>query len=359
MVYHEVLYRDEDPDLHLLVEGQRISRNGPDADGVIFAVSRPSHDVRLRSRSERPGKFGIPDDRLLGFCLQSLTLNDGSTVRHVQAAELAEAEGFYGWEPPGQIWTNGDAVLPAGLFEGFSSPLCLTINGFGMPNYPVYDEASDPQVLFRGFLSLGPTCDFAFAQSHFDAEPIDLLRWASTDLERVISGLRNRFAGLGDPADVTLALNPEGTEYRLIDSRYASFHTMVFEGLSADQQDELRLRDCRRLAFLRRKLLHDLGAGQRIAVFKFHSPDTPIAAAHDLLAALRSIGPSALLILAPATGASTPGGVTAHGDGLFVGNFDPLATELQAFAHLRSICARTRSLLGATATHRVEALSEP
>jgi hypothetical protein len=325
---------------------------------VIFAISRPSRDVRLRSRNERPGKFGIPDDRLLGFCLQSLTLNDGTTVRHVRVAELAEAEGFYEWEPPGQVWTDGDAVLPASLFEGFSSPLCITINGFGMPDYPVYDQASDPQALLRGFISLGPTCDFAFAQRHFDVEPIDLLRWASTDLERLIAGLRNRFAGLGDPAHATLALNPEGTEYRLIDPRYASFHTMVFEGLSADHQNELRLRDCRRLAFLRRKLLHDLGAGQRIAVFKFHSPATPIAAAHDLLAALRSIGPSPLLILAPAVGAGAPGGVTAHGDGLFVGSFDSLATEPQTFAQLRSICAQTRSLLGKTATHRGGVLSE-
>ena len=358
MVDHEVLYRVADPDLHLLVEGQRISRNGSETDGVIFAISRPSRDVRLRSRNERPGKFGIPDDRLLGFCLQSLTLDDGTTVRHVQVAELAEAEGFYVWEPPGQVWTNGDAVLPDGLFDGFSSPLCITINGFGMPNYPVYDESSDPQALFRGFLSLGPTCDFAFAQGHFDAEPIDLLRWASTDLERLIAGLRSRFAELGDPGHATLALNPEGTEYRLIDPRYASFHTMVFEGLSADQQNELRLRDCRRLAFMRRKLLHDLGTGQRIAVFKFHSPDTPIAAARDLLAALRSIGPTPLLILAPVTGENTPGGVVSHGDGLFVGYFTPLTTELQAFAQLRSICARTQSLLGKTATHQVEALVE-
>ena len=353
MADHDVLCRVADPDLHLVVEGRRISRNGPGNDDVAFVVPHPALGIRLRSRSERPGKIGIPDNRLLGFCLKSLILNDGSIVRHVQAAELADAEGCYEWEPPGQVWTNGDAVLPAGLFEGFSSPLYITVNGFGMPNYPVYDEASDPQALFRGFLSLGPNCDFAFAQGHFDAEPIDLLRWASTDLERLIAGLHSRFEGLGEPGHATLALNPEGTEYRLIDPRYASFHTMVFEGLSADQQNDLKLRDCRRLAFMRRKLLHDLGAGERIAVFKFHSPDTPIAAAHDLLAALRSIGSGPLLILAPATAECPPGDVVSLGDGLFVGHFDPHASELQAFAQLRSICSRTRSGLGEAATHPV------
>ena len=71
-------------------------------------------------------------------------------------------------------------------------------------------EAGSPADIMMQFMSLGQNCEFGFAQRAFGAEPMDLLRWASTPLPVLLDLLRNRFAGIGDPDQVRIFQPPNG-----------------------------------------------------------------------------------------------------------------------------------------------------
>jgi hypothetical protein len=234
--------------------------------------------------------------------------------------------------------------LPGWLFAGLSGPIALRVEGDGLGQYPPdSDTAMALQDLMRGVLSIGENCDVGFAQSHFDAEPLDLLRWSSATVDQLCFGLRCGFAGLGEPRHTQIVWT--GAEYRLVDRRYASFHTMAFEQANAAGEDRLLEDGCKRLAFLRRKLLHDLAEGRRLVVYRTRNPDFGRAERRELWSALRGLGSARLLVLTPAARVSLVGDVVTMGDGLFSGGFDPQATGEVAFMETMRLCRTTFDLM--------------
>lgn len=333
-----------DPALCLLDRDVLLYPYNIETNRIEFRLPAPSSGVWLRSRSNRPARSEMSaDGRVLGFSVWSVTASDGQTTRRFEPPDLAGGEGFYEPELPRHIWTNGLARLPDGLLSGLRGPITISIEGGGLERYPAdADAAMELQDLMRGVLSLGANCDIGFAQEHYDAEPIDLLRWANSSFEQLCFGLRNHFAGLGEAAHGELVW--ADTEYRLIDRRYASFHTMAFEPVDAAAQGKLLHDGLRRLTFLRRKLLHDLAEGRRLAVYRTRDPGFRAAEMNELHTALRKLGPSPLLVLTPAADGVVPGAVRVLHDGLFSATFDPDASGEPCFRATLELCRQACAL---------------
>jgi hypothetical protein len=66
-------------------------------------------------------------------------------IRTIEAADALLTDGFHDYEADNDIrWTDGDAAVPVGLFEGFRGPLEITLRLGGRTRYP--DEGTVPLV---------------------------------------------------------------------------------------------------------------------------------------------------------------------------------------------------------------------
>jgi len=116
--------RTSDLDLHLVVDGQRIE---PTIDGDLarFILPAEAGEARLVSRTFVPER----DRRRLGLGIKGLTVSDGLRLNREVPLE-AIAEGAYTLEHDDQRlwrWTDGDAVLPASLWQGCNGLAILTV----------------------------------------------------------------------------------------------------------------------------------------------------------------------------------------------------------------------------------------
>jgi hypothetical protein len=120
----------EDPDLHLLVDGTRVDATSRSGTACIFRLPARPGAVRIVSRAGAPAELGIArDPRVLGVAVQLVALRQGTRFRVIEAGDALLAEGFHAFEPDnGLRWTNGDAGLPAALFEGFDGPMELVLH---------------------------------------------------------------------------------------------------------------------------------------------------------------------------------------------------------------------------------------
>ena len=137
---------------------------------------------------------------------------------------------------------------------------------------PDQAAAGDPLAeLMLRFEGLGGSCEFGLMQRHFGAEPLGLLRWVSIGMRPLRTALDRSFEGVGEAEHTGLKVNRERGEYYTADPRNGMvMHTFIAAG--SQDEDVLLARLCRRLQFLRRKLLDDLADGAKIFVFKASVP---------------------------------------------------------------------------------------
>ena len=135
--------------------------------------------------------------------------------------------------------------------------------------------------LLKRFESLGDDCEFGLVQRIFHAGALGLLRWARTLPENLIKALDARFDGVGDPENTIISI--VGNEYMTEDRRYSMIgHT--FTPPSAITFEEFSVEQCRRMQWLRRKLIDDLTAGRKIFVYKTERvTDAEILAVYEAL----------------------------------------------------------------------------
>ena len=161
---------------------------------------------------------------------------------------------------------------------------------------------SDPgstRDLMMQFESLGADpggCEFGLIQREFQAEPLGLLRWATITAADLTLALDLEFAGVGDPDNTELTVNPSGArfEYTVADRRYGMMmHTFVY----TDEVpfDRMFQQICRRLAFLRGKLLDDLRSGEKIFVWRKTPVNLTDSELNALYTAMRRYGDNTLL----------------------------------------------------------------
>ncbi|WP_131113978.1 tetratricopeptide repeat protein [Lichenihabitans psoromatis] len=201
------------------------------------------------------------------------------------------------------------------------------------PELPTDRESGhEPQFrdLFMGFESLGENCEFGFVQRHFGAEPLGLLRWTGITFDKLLSGLAVDFDGVGTPDRTVMELNPSNHEYYTTDRVYGlAMHTFM----TRDEGNEARIYQklCRRLQYLRTKLLDDLRAAEKIMVFQAAAvlTDDDLIRLHD---ALLRHGRNRLLCVQATPGGARPGSVRLIRPGLMAGSIDRVGFDGKAWA---------------------------
>jgi tetratricopeptide (TPR) repeat protein len=115
----------------------------------------------------------------------------------------------------------------------------------------------------------GGGCEFGSFQRDHGADPLGLLRWATVVPASLIACLEDRFAGMGDPATTEVVLNDHGAEpmWEIHDIRYGiQMHSFVPAAQAG--ADRMKQSACRRMGYLRGKLLETIEEGEKVLVLK-------------------------------------------------------------------------------------------
>ena len=186
------------------------------------------------------------------------------------------------------------------------------------------DQAALRDLLLR-FESLSGTimgCEFGLVQRAYGAEPLGLLRWSNIGPQHLSMALQQRFGGVGTPEQTELHVTPPPHREYLIRDRH--FRMAMHTFLHVDQVDADRVlrQSLARLSYLRRKLIDDLGMGEKIFVYRL--PDRVLSDGE--LAAIRAgmqlYGENILLYVRLADASNPPGSVSRPAPGLMVGHID-------------------------------------
>ena len=131
-----------DPDLHLIVDGQRLDPVAQTADSRTFRLRGKPSTVILASRGAVPAEFGFArDPRSLGVALRRVTLEQYPRSALIEADNERLTTGFHDYEAAEHIrWTNGYAELPIEAFARFPTGLDLTVHLGGTTQYPDFGE---------------------------------------------------------------------------------------------------------------------------------------------------------------------------------------------------------------------------
>jgi tetratricopeptide (TPR) repeat protein len=184
-------------------------------------------------------------------------------------------------------------------------------------------------VQFESLGGNGAGCEFGMVQRAMGAEPLGLLRWARTDLPELIAALDCQFEGVGTPEQTVLAyylrdaagVEFDDPEYATTDSRFG-MRTHTFIRRSQLSEAEMHAQSCRRLKFLKRKLIEDLQAGAKIFVFKIADRNLAEQEIDALHAALCRYGRNTLLYVRYETPDHPSGTATMIRDGVIIGYID-------------------------------------
>jgi len=133
----------DDPDLHLVVDGQRVDGKARGSDLFVFALPRQADQVHVTSRAGVPQELGIArDPRSLGVALRRVIVRKGARLRTMDAADPLLHQGFHPFEEGNVFrWTDGDAILPSVLFDGFAAGCEVELDVGCTTAYPLLGEA--------------------------------------------------------------------------------------------------------------------------------------------------------------------------------------------------------------------------
>ena len=134
----------DDPDLHLLVNGERLDPAIRTPDRCIFRLGGRPAEARIVSRVGVPEELGTArDPRPLGVAVRRISAWKGARVAMLQADDPRLDHGYHAFEDGDDIrWTDGDAVIPEALFDGFDGAFELELRLGGSTAYPLEGEAA-------------------------------------------------------------------------------------------------------------------------------------------------------------------------------------------------------------------------
>jgi hypothetical protein len=202
--------------------------------------------------------------------------------------------------------------------------------------------------LMEGFVSLGENCEFGFAQRAYGAEPLDLLRWASTPLRVLVALLQARFAGIDAPDAIKVrTARADPTEYMIDNTKY-DFTWHAFAKVDEFTAEEVHRRECVRLRRLAEKMRDDLAEGLRIFTVKGPKVHNAESVA-PVVEAMHAYGKSTLLFVTLVEQGRNPGDAVRIGDHLlqgFISRFsDPaMVPSTTPVEEWRTICTTARLL---------------
>jgi hypothetical protein len=131
--------------LHVLAGGVRHHPARRYGDALVFLVQDVAGGIRIVSRAAAPQELGLMrDPRSLGVALRRVTLCRGRQLRVIEADDPLLTDGFHAFEADnGFRWTDGDALLPAALLDGFAGPMELTLHVASTAHYIEDGDARD------------------------------------------------------------------------------------------------------------------------------------------------------------------------------------------------------------------------
>ena len=191
-----------------------------------------------------------------------------------------------------------------------------------VPSAPIPKrEAEQPgaiKALLMGFESIGADCEFGLLQRRYEAEPLGLLRFAGTLPRTILMLLKTRFAGIGDPEEMTISVAKREYRMRHLKSGWG-MHTRIRP--SPDNSEASVHKDqCRNATFLRKKLIRELEQQSKILVYQRHDlSDENIALIYQ---AVQEYGPNMLVCVRVATKAHPAGSIEWRTERLMVAAID-------------------------------------
>jgi tetratricopeptide (TPR) repeat protein len=176
--------------------------------------------------------------------------------------------------------------------------------------------------LFESLGGSGIGCEFGQFQRRHAAEPLGLLRWTEMQPQQLAEALETGFEGVGRPEQTILdAEHGDHNEYTVSDKRFGMrMHTFV--PARSVPSDKMFVQICRRLSFLRAKLLDDLAAGGKIFVYKNAFRTLDEQEIERLHAAIRRYGDTTLLYVRRESEDTRCPTVVSPKPGLLVGHID-------------------------------------
>jgi hypothetical protein len=215
--------------------------------------------------------------------------------------------------------------------------------------------------IVAAFASLGGEprgCEFGEAQRYYGAEPLDLLRWTEVRPAGLTDALERRFEGIGDPQQTEVFAHQfrEQWLYVVRDRRYGmTSHTYI----SRDEapQDKVAAQTCRRMQYLRRKLIDDLEAANKVFVYRTVMGNLSDTELDRLHAAIRRYNNDTTLLYVRYTDAAhADGTVEVARPGLLIGYLDRFGALPSGqlvdvpFASWATLCRKAYRLWHAGAT---------
>lgn len=214
-------------------------------------------------------------------------------------------------------------------------------------------DAMNLAELVSQFESLAGTrqgCEFGRVQRALGAEPLGLLRWAQMTFQNLLDCLNADFEGVGTPEQTILSLyadhplpgsnEAKDPEYITRDKKYQmTAHTFVKR--SQVPFERMYTQSCRRITFLKRKLMEDLAAGTKIFVFKLGDRALTGEQLEALYEAMRRYGDNTLLYVRLCGSDHPSGSVELVKPGLIVGYIDHFSLADDGLPRTPSIAAWT------------------
>jgi len=132
----------DDPDLHLIVDGQRLDAAQRVGKSYVFVLLDRPEAVRIASRSVIPQERGFArDPRALGVALRQIAIQRGADYDIIKTADVRLSHGFHDFEAEtGWRWTDGDAALPTSLLDGCFGPMEIVVT-VGQTTLYIEDDA--------------------------------------------------------------------------------------------------------------------------------------------------------------------------------------------------------------------------
>jgi hypothetical protein len=196
--------------------------------------------------------------------------------------------------------------------------------------------------LMMNFEGLGDNCEFGLVQRQYGAEPMGLLRWSSgIKPEQLIGALACKFDGVGHPDNTFVRLHPVAKEYFAGDNRFFQMHTFIKQ--NEHEESVLYSKICRRMAYLKAKLVTDLNEGSKIFVYKPDGIDLTDAEGAEIAAQMSRNFPAAkVMLMRIAPSISDVGKITSLHDNAIWGFLSGFAVNLDRrfirFDEWRMVC---------------------
>ena len=261
---------------------------GPRTDGVCVLIDIKPYLPTPQSKARIV--IGA-DNRLLGFVSVADRTCLGFTLPEALRGAPSVTLSFDHLDVPDAAWSPGDetrrlafmlcsvrvchrpepvtaaAVLaPSGADR--RAPLAGRIDDGSLAAAVRAATGEDPQVIVRGFMGLGWSCELATLQRRLGWDYAGLFRFAGIWTFGLIEGLSHGFRGLGRPDTLSLKVRQDHDRgYWMVDSAYGLSVQTAISSLTVDEA-ALKRQLGRTLPLLARKFFEDLAAAERICVYQ-------------------------------------------------------------------------------------------